>query len=93
MSQSTVKATRRDLRRAIGTDALTVFQSNEQLIGLLQNAVETTQREQQLQRGAHKELIASFDRTIADVGLAIDLAVEPLTRGFLGRLRWLVTGR
>lgn len=107
MSHRQVKATRRSLRRAIGTDALTVFQTNEQLLAILQNAVETTQRELTLQRGAHKEQEAfTLQRLIALSARMGEYERREMERaiimrsGFLGRLglagrvvRWFVTGR
>lgn len=92
MRQSLAKGTRRDLRRAIGPDVLKAVQGFDQSIGLLQNGLVTAQREiatLALNHAALKDTLRVLDAVqTSERGKA----VEPLSRTFSGRLRWLFTG-
>ena len=86
MSATQTKARRRDLRRAVGEDALGVINNQGEALQALAGRLEGL---------AHAQA-----RHARDVGQALVEAqaaaagrTEPLRRGFWGRLRWLVTGR
>lgn len=97
MSNSTAKATRRDLRRAIGPAATEHVREIEQAIGIMQNGLASCQREIATLAINHATLgrgVGQLKEGLAAVGKHAACAYVVTTqRGFLGRLRWLFTGQ
>lgn len=95
MGQATDKATRRELRRAVGLDGLAAMQDHAQALAILQSAVATSQREIAALALDHASLKESH-RTLLEtvIGHANQLsAFHEQTRTFRQRLRWLWSGR
>lgn len=97
MSESTVKHTRREIRRAFGDAAVGTLESQNAVINSLRIELATV-------RGNHHDLQTDFraHRTNAGVAhIATDkrsltteaLLFDHLKLGFVGRIKWLLRGR
>lgn len=101
MGQAAVKATRRELRRAVGLAAVETIRQIEEDIGSLDRAVNILRayvvkvdRDQALFKGATREAESAIELTAKlDVAECRGRMSAFVGRSFLGRLRWLVTGR
>lgn len=100
MSGSSAKETRRELRRSMGEAAASAVGEMQQNIGTLANSVTNAHRKIDGQTQDHGMLFDYLAKQIAEVRtdlmtLNITIANEKLPREntFIGRLRWLVTGR
>ena len=96
MGQATLKATRRQLRRAVGADGLAVVQDHDHALAILQNALATCQREiaslalhHTEQRKAHASLRDDVTSLQADV----ESLLTWRTQGWWANLRWVFTGK
>lgn len=100
MGESAVKATRRELRRAIGVSALQTLQLVEEGLQTLGLAVNEQRRaikamaEHQAERDRHVDDALVMLQTSVDAAWChADQRVHDLQgRNWRGRLRWLVTG-
>lgn len=106
MRQALAKGQRREIRRAFGAAALETLSDQEQATGLLANGLRGVHQEVAALALDHatfkKDSRALRDLDNLDHGMImdsliatgdrLDRRIEPLTRGFLGRLRWLVLG-
>jgi hypothetical protein len=100
MNGSLEKATRRDLRRAVGVGALEVIESMRQDAIVQRAALEAvaaTQRRLETRiddANTHVLRLANQQREYVDRGdKSTDAKVDAfLQRGFFARLRWLVRG-
>lgn len=85
MGQAAIKATRRDIRRAVGAEALTTISEQEQATRWLVQQVQT------LRADVYSELADVAKSRMATTSQFLQLL--PATDTFLGRLRWLFLGR
>jgi len=90
MSASVDKATRRDLRRAMGAEAIAVLNSHaDTLHDLLKGLERFNARLSSLQAD-----VGQLHQQQDDAALALTARCEPLARPtFWSRLRWLMRGR
>lgn len=95
MSSGLDTATRRQIRKAFGPDALKVLEAHEQ--GLRAHAATLAYHDDEIK--AIRALHASYYEHLAERlpeyadGAALRCPlIEPLRRGFFGRLRWLLRG-
>lgn len=79
MSASTERAARRDLRRAVGEDAVAIIEA--------QSGILVEQRE------AIDKLVVIVDAHESRLAVLNDVVGSQLRRTFWQRLRWLVRGR
>lgn len=90
MRQSMAKATRRDLRRAMGETGLAEIGRFEQAVAILSNTVANQQREIASLAVNHAEFKKSA--TIVN-GATFNSLAEFCGRSLRGSLRWLFTGK
>lgn len=83
------KATRRDLRRAVGVEALSAFQANEQALGTLANALNTTQRELEAVQKATLRNLATLTEAVND---EVEARQAFQAQTFWQRLSWVLFG-
>lgn len=89
MRQSLAKASRREIRRAFGAQAIGVVDRQADAIsslGIALNAV----RADVAELAKDHAVLKQATRAGLEAGA---LAREPLRRNLMGRLRWLLTGR
>lgn len=101
MSASIERATRRDLRRAVGEEAVQLIEAHER--GLKAHASSLQRHERQLSMAlartddldARVRKAHQFAASIAQAARDEDYALADVLRRrtFAGRLRWLLTGK
>lgn len=100
MSGSSAKASVRQIRRAFGVEAVLTLQDHEQAISILQSALSKTQKDLRdllmayaVDKKQHSEQHAMLVDDCVSLRADVDSLQAWRTRGFFGRLRWLVRGR
>lgn len=86
MSAAQAKRTRRDIRRAVGEEALGVVDNHGE-------ALKTHGKRIEALANALARQGAGVDAAFVAAGDALQDRTEPLRRGFWGRMRWVLLGR
>lgn len=89
MRQTLAKAIRRDLRRSIGESTLATLDQQADAVTDTQDALQLHAKAIDELRHSSRILTGQFRA----LNGALATRTEPLSRSFMGRLRWLVTGK
>jgi hypothetical protein len=98
MSESAVKEQRRDLRRAMGAEAVKVVESQSELMSRLAGRLVALELVLRPRYNATTDdhwiaPLRPVEHAIEDVRTSIRALETFQDRGFWGRMAWLVTGR
>lgn len=100
MGQATEKATRRQIRRAVGTDGLALVSQHDQALASLAMSVNGTRsdistlaRDQALVKKAAMAAFSALEGDVVSARADVAGLIAWRTRGFLARFRWLFTGQ